>query len=575
MSRYPSVSVIVNTDGRAAILGNTIESLRYLRYPNLELVVVPGPTADGTRELLKSWQGEIKVGSCPTRNVAQSRNIGVAIASGEIIAFLDDDEVPEPEWLEDLVPILEDPAVAVASGWLHDHTGKGYQTRFDTVDRLGNADHSWARATPEFNFPLSFNIPHAMINSAFRRDALIDVGGFDEEFEYYLDETDLMIRFVDRGWRVVQTDRGFVHHKFLSSAIRNEQRVMTSWYAIIKSKTYFALVNGARFVAMDQILADIGKFVDGQRIDVHKWIKEGVLAAEAGRRFEQEADQAVRDGVARALSGRRRLGDRRRLAGDPAGFVPFFPRLPPPRQHCFVFLSSEYSSSLVNGDGYHAPHLARAVAAQGHQVHVLTRGTGHDRIDFEDGMWVHRLVLREALVSATDLSSGLLLPPDVWNYSMTMLREAEEIAKRRPILAVHAPLANAQAIAFVQDRKWPLVTSLPAALCRESGNASQRQAEAAPHCAAERRLLLASSGLIAPDRAVISAFEAKHGLTLGRDRDVIVSHEVADWSGLPADLARFTAEGRAAREAAFVIRIADKRAAAVRDDQPLTDNPHP
>ena len=41
MSACPRVSIIINTDGRAAILGNTIESLRYLRYPNLELVVVP------------------------------------------------------------------------------------------------------------------------------------------------------------------------------------------------------------------------------------------------------------------------------------------------------------------------------------------------------------------------------------------------------------------------------------------------------------------------------------------------------------------------------------------------------
>src|SRR5579875_3882161 len=62
MSAVPPVSVIINTDGRAAILGTTLESLRYLRYPCFEVVVVPGPTADGTRELLQGWRGEIKVG---------------------------------------------------------------------------------------------------------------------------------------------------------------------------------------------------------------------------------------------------------------------------------------------------------------------------------------------------------------------------------------------------------------------------------------------------------------------------------------------------------------------------------
>jgi glycogen(starch) synthase len=439
MSMHPPLSIIINTDGRAAILGNTIESLRYLRYPRLELVVVPGPTADGTRELLdKHWCGEIKIGFCPTRNIAHSRNLGIALAAGEVIAFLDDDEIPEPEWLEDLVPLLEDPKVAVAGGWLIDHTGKGYQACFETTDRLGNIRSNWERAAPEFNFPLSFNVPHAMINSAFRRSALIEVGGFDEEFEYLLDETDLMVRFVDRGWHVVQTDRGLVHHKYLPSAVRNEQRVLTGWYSLIKNKVYFALLHGRRFVAIDRILADIAVFVDHYRNDVRGCIERGVLPPEAGARFEREADQAVRDGIARALRGGRRLGDPACLAGDPAGFLPFHTRLPPARQRCLVFLSGAYPPAAVDDAGRAVHDLARAAAARGHQVHVLTRGMGHDRIDFEDGVWVHRLIVRQFAAP-----TGNSTPAEVWNGSMTMLKEAEEIAKRRPIAVVHATLEPA------------------------------------------------------------------------------------------------------------------------------------
>src|ERR1700724_1715429 len=147
-----SVSIIINTDGRAASLRNTLESLCYLRYPRFEVVVVPGPTADGTREMLETWQGRIKIGHCPRRNLSESRNIGIAISSGEIVAFLDDDSVPEPEWLDDVIPAFSDPAVGVAGGFLHDHTGKAYQWQFGTVDRFGTADTSWKRATPEFNF---------------------------------------------------------------------------------------------------------------------------------------------------------------------------------------------------------------------------------------------------------------------------------------------------------------------------------------------------------------------------------------------------------------------------------------
>jgi GT2 family glycosyltransferase len=39
-------------------------------------------------------------------------------------------------------------------------------------------------------------------NCSFRRGALLEVGGFDEEYEYYLEETDLCCRLVDRGWKI-------------------------------------------------------------------------------------------------------------------------------------------------------------------------------------------------------------------------------------------------------------------------------------------------------------------------------------------------------------------------------------
>src|SRR5262252_2283436 len=94
----PSVSIIINTDGRAASLRNTLTSLGYLRYPRFEVVVVAGPTDDGTRAMLKAWQDRIKIENCPRRNLSESRNIGIATSSAEILAFLDDDALPEPEW---------------------------------------------------------------------------------------------------------------------------------------------------------------------------------------------------------------------------------------------------------------------------------------------------------------------------------------------------------------------------------------------------------------------------------------------------------------------------------------------
>ena len=73
----------------------------------------------------------------------------------------------------------------------------------------------------------------------FRRAVLDEVGGFDETFDYYLDETDSVRAIVDAGYVLRQLDDAHMHHKFLPSAMRNEGRIVTNWYPILKNLTYF------------------------------------------------------------------------------------------------------------------------------------------------------------------------------------------------------------------------------------------------------------------------------------------------------------------------------------------------
>jgi glycogen(starch) synthase len=542
MTDHPTVSIIINTDGRLVSLRKTLESLRYLRYPNFEVVVVPGPTRDGTHEMLEAWAGQIKIRNCQQRNLSQSRNIGIEISSGEFVAFIDDDAVPEPEWLDDLIPAFSDPEVGAVGGFLHDHTGKAYQWRFGTVNRFATADQSWDRATPEYNFPFSLNIPHVMANSIFRRTALIDVGGFDEEFEYYLDETDIICRIVDNGWRVAQLDRGFVHHKFLPSHLRNQHRVVTNWYQIIKNKIYFALMNGRGYATVERIIDEVKSFIAQARRNIRWAIENGLLTPEFEESFERDADQAMRDGLMRGLRGSRRLADAAALAGDPERFLPFPCLLPATRQRCFVFLSQNYPPDPLGGIGRYVHLLARLIAARGHQVHVLTRGEGHDRVDFEDGVWVHRCVVRDFAAPEPGNGADAPLPAHIWNYSMTMLAEAREIATRRRVDCVHAPIWDVEGIAFLRDGRFPLITGLHTTLDGFLDSNPERRLDdkfmrtfAAPVLAAERELLLASDGILANSRAIIDEIESAYGLCLDRARLRVVPRGLEDWYALPSD----------------------------------------
>jgi glycosyltransferase involved in cell wall biosynthesis len=541
IAKYPFVSIIINTDGRVASLAVCLESLRYLRYPNFEVVVVAGPTQDGTRELCSSWAHNIKFGECGERNVSRSRNIGLRISSGEIVAFLDDDSVPEAEWLDDIIPAFENPEVGAAGGFLYDHTGKSYQWRFGSMDRFGTADCSGDKPTPEYNFPGSYNFPHVMANSAFRRTAIIDVGGFDEEYEYFLDESDIICRLVDHGWLVAQLDRGFVHHKFTASAIRNESRVLTSWYSVVKNKTYFSLQNGADHNSLRKILAKVSGYIDEFRQQVQWGVKEGLLAPSDVARCEKEADQGLRDGLARGLSRRRRLPATESLKGQANDFLPFKALLAAAEGRCYVFLTRTYSPG-VGGIARYVQELARALAAKGHQIHVLTAGEGHDRVDFEGGVWVHRIVIRGYNVPTVEGLGRSSIPSHLWDYSRTMLAEAEEIAGRRQIDCVCAPIWDIEGIAFLLDRRFPLVTSLHTPLHFYIDTNPKLRADheymanfIEPMLALERRMIEECDGVLANSRAIVEEIERSYGFQIDPARVSLVPHGLEDWSKLPAE----------------------------------------
>jgi hypothetical protein len=534
------VSIVINTDARAKPLAICLESLRYLRYPDFEVVVVAGPTRDGTHELCESWGDAIKYGRCPVRNLSQSRNIGIAMASGDIVAFIDDDAVPEPEWLDDIVSAFEDPGVGVAGGFLHDHTGKTYQWKYGTANRFGTADTTWKHPTPEFNFPNSFHTPQVIgANSVFRRSALVHVGGFDEEYEYFLDETDVTVRIVDAGWTVVQLDRAFVHHKFAASHIRNHAKVLTSWYSVIKNKAYFALMNGSNHASLDTILEEVHKTIAEFRRNVHWAMGQKFLSDTDLKRFENEADRGLRDGLARGLNGERRYPPPGFLRGGEP-FVRFDPIRRAEDQRCYVFLSRGYPPDGLGGIARFTHQLARSLGKLGHQVHVLTAGAGHDRVDFEDGVWVHRIVVREQEPPANPALRGI--PTHIWDYSRTMLGEALEIASRRRVDAVEAPIWDVEGAAFIGHPAFPLVTSLHTTLQFHLDSNPELKSDerfmrefAQPMLRIERLLLQSSDAIHGNSHAIVEEIESAYGLTLDRSLLRVVSHGLEDWTAGAAD----------------------------------------
>jgi hypothetical protein len=543
-----SVSVVVNTFNRRDSLKRTLRSLEWLDYPNFEVVVVNGPSTDGTEELLEDFAGRIKIGHCHNRNLSESRNIGIRLAAGEVVAFIDDDAYPDPAWLDRLAEAYEWDEVAAAGGPVVGHTGFWYQVWHSRADRFGNF---WTDFPPCANPSLLLASPGSMeytytigTNSSFRRNLLVELGGFDEEFEYYLDETDLCCRVTDAGYVVMALDDGFVYHKFLPSDIRERSDVIKDWYQVLKSRFYFGMKHGLKASSFADVCAQQTAFVEKTRANVELNYEAGVHDRATRDKFEADVQTASDVALELYVTGRTRERPPEWFDREQAPFVPFPTRRPKgPKLHV-CFLSAEYPPAHVNGIGRVVHALATSLAQRGHCVRVLTEGEGHPRVDLEDDVWVHRIA-----PVTHEPPPDVAVPTHIWNHSASMLDELHRIETFRPIDVVQGPNWDSEGIATVLEGKYRYVVGLytPLQTVLRVDPAMRRNAAADPEMFkqlidVETLVYERASGYLACGPAIVEEVGSEYGVSFSPDRLGLVAHGLADEA---TDATHATEGGRA------------------------------
>ncbi len=102
----PLVSVIIPAYNATAFLGETLDSVLAQTYPNLEIIVVDDGSTDATPELLDSYGDRIRVLRQANAGQAAARNHGAREARGELLAFLDSDDLWDPDKIARQVELL-------------------------------------------------------------------------------------------------------------------------------------------------------------------------------------------------------------------------------------------------------------------------------------------------------------------------------------------------------------------------------------------------------------------------------------------------------------------------------------
>jgi glycosyltransferase involved in cell wall biosynthesis len=443
------ISVVINTYNRGESLRRTLQSLRHQTHDPFEVVVVNGPSTDQTPAVLREFAGAVRVGNCPEVHLSKSRNVGIALAAGEVVAFLDDDAVPEPLWLEQLATAYDDPHVGGAGGIVHDHTGFHLQYRYAASDRLGRPRFD---VTPPFDALCRPGAdPFVYLqgtNCSFRRDCLVEMGGFDEEIEYFLDETEVCLQMVDRGHVLRPLANAAVHHKYLASHLRTPRRVVLDPYPFAKNRSYFALRHGRRSRVLSEVLGALDAYADELRRQCEQDFAAGRMDAGQRATFLARLEQGLRDGKGRGLAGARR--SRSLGPADPGQFFPF-PALRP--------AGGQLRVCLVGWDGPPVGGLAATLAGAGHEVHVVTGSQDSSRVDFEGGLWLHRLAPPERWLPEL----GGADPEGRLARAAAAYHEARRLYQRGPLDAIVAPQGAGESLVCTLDaERFPVVLTPPA-----------------------------------------------------------------------------------------------------------------
>lgn len=447
------ISVVINTYNRRASLEATLCALRQQEHERFEVVVVNGPSTDGTDELLAQWSDVVRAVPCPEVHLGKSRNLGIDAAAGELVAFIDDDAIPEPDWLTVLDAAFDDPEVAGAGGLVIDHTGTDLQYLYSAADRLGRTYFDIAPPFDRWQVPYGRQFLYLQgTNTCFRRDLLAQIGGFDEEIEYFLDETEVCMQLADKGWKLVPLTAGAVHHKYLASQVRTAARIFTRPYAPVKNRVYFALQHGREDHGLIEALRVVTDYAHELR---------GVAAA---MHAQGTFDDATRDGFLDGITTGFEVGLERGLRGSRQShqiaprrgedFRPFSTIIARDRMRiCFV--SEEYPPGNVGGIGRYTFDLARGLAARGHDVHVVARTPDVARVDHEDGVWVHRLAPPPPGTVDVDhvLAANLAHCANVYHA-------VRAIHDRRGLDLVIAPIWNSEGLLCLFDDDMRTVTTL-------------------------------------------------------------------------------------------------------------------
>jgi len=225
--RWPRVSVVVCSYNGGRTIRDCLDGLANLNYPDFEVIVVDDGSTDDTAAIAGEY--DLRLIQTENRGLASARNSGLEAASGEIVAYLDDDAYPDPYWLHYLVDAFLTSAHVAVGGPNIPPPGDGA-----VADCVANAPGGPTHVL--LSDREAEHIPGC--NMAFRREALRAIGGFDPRFRTAGDDVDVCWQLQKWGWTLGFSPAAVVWHHRRNSvrAYWRQQRGYGRAEALLEAK---------------------------------------------------------------------------------------------------------------------------------------------------------------------------------------------------------------------------------------------------------------------------------------------------------------------------------------------------
>ncbi len=248
MKKVPLISIIIPTYNRDEPLRNTLKCCFSQAYLDYEIIIVDQSDKKfpEKEKFLEANKKHVHLFFSSPPNAALARNIGIKKSKGDIIIFLDDDVVFGKDLIRNHVGAYVSDRIGARAGRVVTE-GQIIESKKSNAGRI-----TWfGKFTDGFSSTIGQEVQTVITcNASWRKDVLVKIGYFDENFSGPLrEDSDLSLRTIRAGYKIVFEPKASVVHKRAETGGFRKSEGRLKWYfGFFKGETYFFLKHRPKFL---------------------------------------------------------------------------------------------------------------------------------------------------------------------------------------------------------------------------------------------------------------------------------------------------------------------------------------